>query len=381
MSGFRNPDGSTYGRALILSSPNGQKGNFYFQHEESFKKGKDSGSIAFTCATYEINKHVSPAFLRAEYFKDPQGFRQEYGASFLESGDSWLQDHMRYYQNVNTSAPIHLTHGELGKEYFLGSDFALSNDGTSHAVSHYEPMMKNDVEFLCDNFYLNWNGTTEELQTMFNEKTQGLYIVDYTEVRYAGLPPYEDDKVLSIEKVIDWTHSLFGRYPIRYGIFDQWSGEIIRQLTEAKGIKNFEMVTHTEKVNSSQAMLFSELIHSGKLRLPDDPTLHKELLNLQVERRAKGSIKVEAPPGPKNHDDRFDSLIRSLFLAHAYKNKVLSLGGHSLQGMFHGRSTGNPSPTYSNTGSNSFRESQKKRFLKSNTGRTTQGYVHRGGSF
>jgi hypothetical protein len=93
------------------------------------------------------------------------------------------------------------------------------------------------------------------------------------------------------------------------------------------------MVKFNEANNDSMYKLFSTLLHQGELKWAADEDWLNELLALRVEKRSNGVIKVEVPSGA-GHDDRFDSIIRAIFLAYSYQNKNNVLVGESLQNLF-----------------------------------------------
>lgn len=329
ISGFKKPDGTPFGKMLILSSPKGKKGKFYRDYVQAFELGAKSHTLAISAPTWEINKIVSPIYLRAQYNKAPAVYLQEYGAKFQDGGTSWLSDLAAYYKCFDVRLNARASHGRIDRVYFLGLDFALSNDGTSATVSHWEPEYPMSLEdFPRELFQFESKESVEE----FLRVSKGKFVVDYSEVRYAGQPPYEDRAVLSIEEVLDWVEWILAHFPIQYGIYDQWSGVIIEQMIKARGIKCLEMITHSAMTNDSQYKLFSTLLHEGRLVMPNDDSLHRELLNLRCESRANGILSVEAEHG--GHDDRFDSLIRSLYLAWSYHNKSNVIAGQNMNGLF-----------------------------------------------
>lgn len=325
VAGFKNPDGSPFGRTLILSSPNGKKGMFYSEYDSAFKLGAESGTLALRAPTWETNPKISPIYLEKQYTRNSLIYDQEFGADFIEGGDRWIKDLGKFYSCFNKGLD-HLRYtGECAKKYFLGVDFALTNDGTAAVVSHYEKNYETYKEDFPDEVF-SYN---EKLAEYFEENetlTCPRIVVDYAEVRYAGKPPWEDYDVLMIDEVLDWISDLYLRWPIQYGIYDQWSGEIINQMIQSRSIPRLEMVNHTMLINDSQYKLFMMCMNQNQLLMPWWKDMEKELLALQCYIKNQGIIKVEAPPGPKNHDDLFSALIRSVYLCYSYikKNKVLA---------------------------------------------------------
>jgi hypothetical protein len=330
VSGFKTPEGEPFGKILILSSPNGKKGKFFKEYEAAFKLKKNSYTLAIQAATWEVNPMISTAYLRKQYNTDPSGYAQEYGAEFIEGGVNWLRDLASLYSAFDTRLDAYRKVGKIDRTYFLGVDFALSNDGTACSVVHFEP----NYEEPRDSFIPEAFSYDDLLDKRILETPSGKFIVDYCEGRYAGEPPYEHMKVLDIDEILVWIEDLYLHWPIRYGMYDQWSGAILEQMIKAKQIRRLQCVKHTQAINDSQYKLFSNELHGNRLKLPYDKLLENELLKLRIERRSNGIIKVEAPPGGQYHDDRFDSLIRALYLCYIYVKKDLSLAGQILQGVF-----------------------------------------------
>jgi len=325
VSGFKNPDGSPFGKTLILSSPNGKKGKFFEEYDSAFELGADSGTLALRAPTWETNPDVSPIYLEKKYLKNATLYFQEFGAEFVEGGDRWIKELGKFYACFNKTADPQRYAGEYSKKYFMGADFALSHDGTAVAISHYEPnYIMTKADYPSEVFSYD-----EELAEYFEKNetlVQPRIVVDYAEVRYAGCPPWEDHSVLLIDELLDWVEDLFKRWPIQCGIYDQWSGEIINQMLQNRGLKRLDMLNHTALINDSMYKLFSMVMHQTQLIMPWFKDLEKELLALQCYIRNQGVIKVEAPAGKTNHDDMFSALIRSVYLCYSYikKNKVLA---------------------------------------------------------
>lgn len=330
VSGFTYPDGTPYGKTLMFSSPNNKAGKFFGEYTNAFTMGVKSYCLAIKVPTWYANPLVAPAYLKAEYAKNPNGYNKEYGAEFTEGGTNWLSELDLFYRVMDTTINPRTSLGDINKVYFLGVDFALSNDGTAAAIAHYEPNYEEHFDSLCkeafaydENLTKEFEGEKEgEIKSLFS----GKFVIDYAEVRYAGQPPWEDHKVLLIEEVLDWIEGLYRKWPVQSGIFDQWSGQIIEQMVKSRGMKRFHMINHGMSMNDSQYKCFSLLLHQNKLKLPYDKQLIKELLALQVENKVHGQIKIEAPSGSQLHDDLFDAIVRSLYLCHGFvnKNKLIS---------------------------------------------------------
>lgn len=329
VSGFKTPDGMPFGKALILSSPNGKRGKFFEELDAAFRLRENSFTLAIQAPTWEINTNISPAFLRAAYNKNPASFDQEYGAKLLEGGTAWLRDIGAVYRSVSKHRDGTTPHGRIDRTYFMGVDFALSNDGTAVAIAHYEPAPQHHLDDLLDEAFAYSDPDTS---LWFPGPEGGRYVLDFIDQLKAGTGVMAHRKTLLIEEVLDWISQLMLRYPIQHGIFDQWAGVIIQQLIQTRGMDRLKMHQFTELVNDSVYKLFSSLLHEGRLSFPNNRSFLKEVLSLQVEVRSHGIIKVEAPSGL--HDDQFDAAARALYLAHAFQNKNYVLAGQELHFKF-----------------------------------------------
>jgi hypothetical protein len=325
VSGFRGPDGRAYGKTLIISSPNGQVGKGYFEYENAFNAGADSYSLAMAAPTWEVNPLVGSAFLKKEYRSSPSTYDQEYGAKILSGGMAWLRDLGAFYAAPIKDAPMEPPVGRIDRTYYCGIDFALSNDATAVAICHYEPFYRdNPDEYIPEAFAYNPGQDWVETET-----PRGVYVVDYVGERFAGKPPFENQSTLLIDDVLDWIEYLFKVWPIAGGVYDQWSGELIRQLIEKRGMgRKLTMLNMTEAANDSLAKLFSECLHDRRLKIPGYKPLLQNLLRLQVEHRPRNIVKIEAPAG--GHDDDYDAISRALWMCHSAVNRNFVLGGNKV---------------------------------------------------
>lgn len=316
VSGFRSPDGMPFGKTLIITSPNGKHGKSYVEYASAFALGVESYTLAMTAPTWEVNPLVAPAFLKKAYNASPTSYDQEYGAKLLEGGMSWLRDLPRFHLCTVKGAPREAVHGRVDRTYYMGVDFALSKDATAVAICHYEPQFREDRETATLDAVAYTDPETLEQYYAVPAVPLGKYVIDFVGERYAGKPPFEDRKKLLIGDMLDWLEHLFRVWPVAGGVYDQWAGDIITELMGARSYGNrLTMVNHTDLINDSLAKLFSEMMHTGRLKLPDDKGLQNGFLALQVEHRPHEIIKVQAPPGA--HDDFYSAVTRALWTCHA----------------------------------------------------------------
>jgi len=326
ISSFVDPEGNPVGRLFIISSPNGKHNKFYSDFENALTKSvTDTYTLAVRAPTWEVNTQVNSAFFKHVYNSDVSSYEQEYAAEFIEGGLNWIKDlESIYYCVENRRQPENDICSDLTKPHFIGLDFGLSNDGTSMCVCHFEPKYIRNKESFTKEAY-SYSDFLSEKTASQDILDEGVFVIDFIKYLKPGLPPFEKHKVLDVNIVIDSIDYLFTKYPIHFGIFDQWSGAIISDLLSKRGLdKKIEMVSHTQTINDSQYKLFSQLLHTKKIVFPNYPSLIKEILALKVEFNANGTIKVE---NRSSHDDRFDSIIRALYVCYSYYNKPENMSG------------------------------------------------------
>ena len=344
-----------FGRAFMFSSPNGKKGKFYKEYSDAFEYGAESGSLCIQAPTWETNPALSSAILKKEYKLHPNTYSVEYGAEFDEINGAWFEDRTPLLGSVLKDVNPTPKFGDFSNMYFLGADFGLANDGTAFSICHIEHNYLPDWHRFT-NEYLALNEPLREeikkLESLENrcaeieessfpdqEKIHELqletekltdsitvlkpvsemYVIDYTHVEFPGKGDFEGHKLLPMNEMLDWLGDLYNHFPIVYGITDQWASQLTQQLIDEHFFASkFKAVNHSSATNDSQYKLFQLLVFQNQVRLPDDPDTITELLKLQCRNISKNVIKVEAPPGKQHHDDRFDSIIRSIWLAHTY---------------------------------------------------------------
>lgn len=320
LAAFKYDTGEPFGKTLIFSSPNGRKGKFYKEYALANELKEKSATLSLRAATWEMNPGIHEAYFRTEYNKDPRAYNQEYGAEFDEDVGAWIRDLGALHRTSDKSLQTNTPHGRTDIVYYLGVDFALSNDGTAICVSHYDPNYTELEENITQEAFAYDKDLKETFTKNGGKLTGPKYVLDYFEVRYAGKPPYEGRKVLLIEEILDWIEDIYRKWPIRHGIYDQWSGQIIEQLCKNRNIRRFEMLTHNAAFNDSMYKLFYMLLNQRQLKLAYAPQFLKELQTLHCENLGNGVIKVGHPAGDF-HDDLTDAVFRSLYLAFAYSNK------------------------------------------------------------
>ena len=80
-------------RLILSSSPNGADGLFAdWWHRAA--NGEIPGTVAHRFSTAEMNPEIDPAYLEAQRAIDPEWFRSEYEAEFVDGGGQYLDSYL-----------------------------------------------------------------------------------------------------------------------------------------------------------------------------------------------------------------------------------------------------------------------------------------------
>lgn len=116
-------------RVIASSTPFGQAGLFAdLWHRAA--AGELGDAVAQHATTVEANPTIDAVFLEQERARDPEGFRQEYEASFLAGGSSFL-DPVRIREAVADRRELAPT---LGSRWVAGLDPAFASDPFGLAI-------------------------------------------------------------------------------------------------------------------------------------------------------------------------------------------------------------------------------------------------------
>jgi len=293
VAGFSDEDGNAYGKSFVMSSPNGKKGELY----RMFQVGKENKDtyLVLNMPSHWVNNKIAPKRLRNAYNKSELSYRQEYLGEFVDNINGWISNINKVRAMVNKLWTNSIDNGDKRKKYYLGLDLAMSGDGFALCVAHKE-LVRPIGEY-----------EEEGLELLLHPKD--CYVVDYMSV----YTPAEGE-VLDHEFIISTIKSLYGKYNIVRGVYDQWAGQIFTQLFKKAKIPRLEMKSSTQAVNSETAKQFRQLLMEGKIMVPDYEPLITELLNLQETTSRNSYVKVEALSG--GHDDLFDAVSRAIYLCY-----------------------------------------------------------------
>lgn len=337
------------GRIILISSPYNKDGLFYVKYEQS--KGGGSGAkdiIMVQAPTWEVNPQVPIGFLENAHGKDPVAFATEFGAEFTDRVMAWIERSKDLMVCVDKDLKPE-SRGRPRVPHSLGLDLAVKGDKTSVALTRPDGDKIKLVYHEEWQAGRSWYDTNPHLDEPFEDYAKELHTVD----------------MLDFDALADWIHNLSRRFYIVDGLFDQWQGISFKQSLDKKQLSQIDMKQFTQDESSQMFDAFKTLMYHGKLLLynyqirdvkDDDedsdvvntsldegmdikPAPYiKELLKLRAERKSRKVVKVEAPPGPNNHDDFADALVRSVWLSlHRTGNtKVISGGKGSIQDIAQG---------------------------------------------
>lgn len=323
---FKHPDGTPFGKVLMISSPAGKNGKFFEEYNNAFSIGAKSAILALSAPTWYLNSNLSKVFYISEYTKNPQAYNSEYGAEFETYENKWLSDDSPIYRSFDTSLEQQKSFGEVGIPYFMGVDAGFSDEGFSIAISHFEAEYVEIKENFMKEVYAYYPELIKQIEKNDGKLITPKYVVDYYNVFYPGKPPYETYKVLPIdgpEGMVDRVFQLAKRFQIRKGIYDQFSGVALQEMFKKKGMHFLEMVNHNASTNNDIHRTFNMLLHQNMIKMGWNKEFFRELKNLKASTVGNGFLRVEHPSG--GNDDLYYAVARSLFLAWIFttKNKGL----------------------------------------------------------
>ena len=329
---FNYPDGRPFGKNFLISSPGGQSGLFYEEHNKAFDLGADSGCLAMRAPTWYFNPTVSPVYFRTQRAKDETTYEKEYGAEFTVNKGAWIGNLSKFYRVFDKS--LSEVPASYKKKYFLGLDFGLESDGVAVALAHYEPKYLEYKENLVEKAVTFDDKIDEQFDGRDYIEKEGVYVVDYLKYYRPGEGDLEHELVVDVFDVLDDIDELFLDYPIVAGIHDQWSAEMIAQNIKQRKMEvdRIHKVNFNSEGNSNVAKVFMKLMLEGNIKMLWNQKLEDEFLNL-VRVNVGKFFRIEARAG--GHDDRYDAISRAVFLTYAYVRKLEEFNGLDLKAIFH----------------------------------------------
>jgi len=307
------PTGPVEGRFIHISSPLGRQGHFYEMFQIAMGGGSAaSNMLAIQAPSWEVNPTLEVSDLQKEMVKDATVFFTEYGAVFSDQTRGWIENKDDLLDCVELDRRPAMR-GVPRVTHYMGIDVALSGDGSSVAIGHFD-----DSERI---------------------------ILDLVDEIRAGEGDYAHLNRLDFEQVADWVADYCNRFMIARGIADQWAGVPFEQALTRRGLRQIEAVFFTGPLSSQVYRNFKDFLLDHKLVLYDWPKpadratgehcgYIQELLELQQKRRSKYIVEVAAPNVTGKHDDRADAIARMVWAASQAKSKQPYMAQpHSYRGM------------------------------------------------
>jgi len=219
--------------------------------------------LACKYATWEMNPHITFESLKPELERDPLTFWRDFGAQPTASVELYFRDSSLLDNCPRCTNILELIYDNLHVEprstyYVLAGDPAIRHDAFGLAVGH-----KEGDEFIIDG-------------------------------AFAFKPEHGE---ISPRRVHDFIIKIASVLPVRLAVFDTWHFALTQDMLRRKGIR---VVNHVVKRQDYDAL--KELLHLGKITLPDYPQLFRELSQLIV----LPSGKISEPRG--GHKDVADAV-------------------------------------------------------------------------
>lgn len=266
------PAMATFPRRLLLKlSTPWVKGGGVLWDDFNLHYGKpDAPVLVWKAPTWYMNPSLGAEFFTAEYERDPEYARREYGAEFLSSEDSFLP-----WQAVQEAVDegVFERPPEKGRAYFAALDVGYKQDSTVLVIGHH------DGEQVVQDVGMIW------------------------------LPP------VSHEDMLYEVAQVCRRFFCQTLMGDQYCSEPLREGLLSYGIVFVEVTLNVKRakqetpdarfeVGASKQDIYGALrtlVLQGRLRLVDSPRGLNELRTMEVKRSFSGSVQIGAPKG--KHDD------------------------------------------------------------------------------
>lgn len=317
-------DFKSHGKIILISSPLSKTGHFHTIYQQGMGLGDDPPDediLVLRIPTWGMNPEIDSGFLRSRYKRlGKVSYGCEYGANFADSKSPWIEDEQMLIQCIDDSY-IQQPFGRKYVRYYWGIDQGQTSDAFAIGISHKE----SDTVVL--DYAKDYFGKAEEC---IHKEPEGYYEFSKKSIRF---PQHYEDITAELKE-------LQKRFPPTYGIMDQWSGTLFKQIFESNGIKNLEVIHFTDSINSEMYHLWFYLMGNKQFRMYDDGYVARMLLFLEKEIRSKNITIVQAPQRKGFHDDLADAIARSIYAIH--NNKSGKSGGSS-GGMIAGASSSGPS--------------------------------------
>lgn len=291
-SGFVDINGKKLGKNIVLTSPNGKRGEVWARRESS--KGSKN-TIFLNMPTWWMNPRISSEDLKEEFKASEINYRQEYMAEFTSRSGLAIGSKDKFMSQIDLSIPNTISNRKPTAHYYIGIDQAFSGDAFSVAVSHFET---------------NHQRVHMEEHHAKMVKSSGVVVFDYI----GRMIPTGNEK-LQVDEVLDWLSQILRTFRIRDGQYDSWSAHLFGYVLNQRGIgKNIRELVPTQASNDQIARTFKSCLADGIIAYPYNEEFIEEM-ELLTEKTTGKYIKIENTTG---HDDMYSAMSKSLNLCYSY---------------------------------------------------------------
>jgi len=295
---FRNPEtGDPEGRVMVISTPLSRESHMHTV-EERIKSGEIKSGLFLHIPSWWVNPLLAPEVLENEWNLDRLGFRQEFGAEYLDQIESAVvRADLERCRNDPGPDSYSVHSGEIT---WMGLDLGLRNDGTSISV------------VACDR--------EGNLRLVHNE----VHRTRLGRVMNGILEPGYEQEELDIEEMAKRVDEVWRYWGCKGGMGDQWNSYGLKSYLKSGARQKLEFVEVNRRVNDKIARVFIAVIQQGKVKIyekedawEDPDSILKEFTRLQRNQTGghPPSIRIEAPNVRGYHDDQYSSISRGIWMA------------------------------------------------------------------
>jgi len=263
------------GQTLLVSSPWVRSGLLYTLHRDNFARP----TTALVAHAPTLAMRSSPAVLEMadrEQRRDPDNFRTEFGAEFLDQSASQFFDEATLERCMVDDALLGVA-PQPGSTVVHGGDFGFVHDSSTLATVH-------------------WRGGVAT-------------VAELVEVRPEQGAPLKPSAVCEA----------FARVMRRHGgevlMADAHYREAVREHLELEGM----VLSSAPEGQSGKASTYVQarsLMREGRVRLPRHDRLLRQLREVTARPLSGGGMSVTSPRGPGGHGDLVSALVLALWQQH-----------------------------------------------------------------
>jgi hypothetical protein len=267
---------TTGGRLILTSSPWGEAGAL-FDTFAAFWKKTSSATLAMRGATWLWHPALSEQKCH-DLEPDRRTFDREYGAQFGHNSDAFISGGRRaILPSVDRGRLVNIP--QAGVQYVCAVDAAFRRDRFVIAIAHREMRNRPDST-----------------------------LADVTVVDYVRVLVPTPDKPIDFTRAIEEVAATAKRFNRATVLHDSFSSDALASALKSRGIRAQECPMHPAAQAARFDLLLSKLRSPDELRLPDDPRIVAELVDLRIKLHSGGRVEIAAPQRRGHHDDIADAL-------------------------------------------------------------------------